>query len=152
MRPSVPRMTKIIWDDFAPRYEYPESMRKLEEYMKKSGRNYGKYVEQHPDEPRKPIAEGEKRPFTRNCRTCGKSFAPKLLADGYTVSKQARCNDCINEERIKQGKCKIGERVVICKWCEKEIVGAIGGQKYHEECKKEMLRKKRKDAYEMKKV
>ena len=42
-------------DDFAPRYEYPESMRKLEEYCKRvkdSGMKYGDYVKEHPDKPK----------------------------------------------------------------------------------------------------
>lgn len=136
-------------DDFAPRHKYPENMKRLEEYCKKvkeSGMHYGDYVAANPDKPRQPV---KKRSFTRICN-CGKKFEPRLLKDGITISAQARCNDCINEERIKQGKCKIGERTVVCEWCQKEIVGAVGTQKYHKECKKEMLRKKREEEREKK--
>ena len=52
MRPNGTRVTKIIWDDFAPRFEYPQKMRELEEYCKKSGSDYGKYVEKNPDKPK----------------------------------------------------------------------------------------------------
>ena len=140
MRPSVPRMTKIIWDDFAPRHEYPESMRKLEEYCKQSGYKYGKYVEQNPDEPKPKVEE----PFMRTC-SCGRKFVPRMLKDGITVSNQKRCITCINEERAKKGKCPLGERTAICEWCHKVIEGAVGNQKYHENCKKEMLKKQRKE-------
>lgn len=141
-----PRVEKVFFDDFAPRFEYPESMKNLEEYCKKSGYKYGKYVEENPDEPKPKVEE----PFMRTC-SCGRKFVPRMLKDGITVSNQKRCITCINEERAKKGKCPLGERTVICQWCQKEIVGAVGGQKYHKECKKEMLKKKRDEQKEREK-
>lgn len=110
-------------DDFAPRYEYPESMRKLEEYLKKSGHNYGKYVEEHPDEL-KPKAEEKK---IRICRKCGKEFEVKKLKNGLAYSSRVRCEECIGTGKK--------EYKLICQDCGKEMTAPTPRKKRCDECK-----------------
>lgn len=129
MRPSVPRMTKIIWDDFAPRFEYPESMKKLEEYCKKSGSDYGKYVEKNPDEPR-PKKEEVK---TRICRKCGKEFEVKKQKDRYTYERWTCCEDC----RAAQPEYRL-----ICQRCGAEMTAKTKIRKYCDECGKTINRER----------
>ncbi len=111
-------------DDFAPRYEYPESMRKLEEYCKRvkaSGMKYGDYVKEHPDAPQ--VRPEEKK--TRICRKCGKEFKVKLQKDGKKYERWTSCEDCRGVQK---------EYHLICQRCGVAITGKTKNRKHCTEC------------------
>ena len=122
-------MPRVAVDDFAPRHEYPESMRRLEEYIKKSGHNYGKYVQENPDPPR----EAEPERLMRKCYQCGKEFEAEYQKERQQYSRYKRCPEC-------RGVGK--EYRLICQRCGAEMTAKTKKRKYCDECAKALNRER----------
>ena len=113
-------------DDFAPRHEYPESMRKLEEYCKKvkdSGMKYGEYVKANPDAPSVPRHTGDTQ--TRICKQCGKEFEVAWQEERQKYERWKSCEKCRGAQ---------GEYHLTCQICGAPMTAKTKARKYCSEC------------------
>ncbi len=94
-------------DDFAPRHELSENMQNLIEYAKKSGHNYGKYVQANPDPPREPTEPEEVSDLEENkvrfiCKHCGKVGFAKTKSRKY----HEWCREEVNRVNARRNQAK----------------------------------------------
>ena len=127
-------------DDFAPRYEYPESMTQLERICamaRAAGMTYGQYIQKHGAEIAKPK---KKNHDLRQCKQCGELFMPRVLKDGRLSPRQTSCEKCIEKNKNKTPRPSGKKYKAHCSWCKKEIEmrrpAGKNGNLWCDECRK----------------